>query len=54
VPYGPWKKYGQTAAAAATPGAPDPGAQQRYLEYLRKLRDEQYMKKSQSELENGR
>jgi hypothetical protein len=54
VPYGPWKKYGQTAAAAATPGAPDPNAQQRYLEYLRKLRDEQYMKKSKSELESSR
>jgi hypothetical protein len=54
VPYGPWKKYGQTAAAAATPGGADPDAQRRYLEYLRKLRDEQYMKKSKSEMENGR
>ena len=54
VPYGPWKKYGQTAAAAATPGGVDPDAQRRYLEYLRKLRDEQYMKKSKSEMENGR
>lgn len=56
VPYGPWKKYGQTAAAAAAaaPGQPDPDAQRRYLEYLRKLRDEQYMKKSKSDLENGR
>lgn len=54
VPYGPWKKYGQTAGAAATPGSPDPDAQRRYLEYLRKLRDEQYLKKSKSDLENGR
>lgn len=54
VPYGPWKKYGQTAAAAATPGGVDPDAQRRYLEYLRKLRDEHYMKKSKSEMENGR
>jgi hypothetical protein len=54
VPYGPWKKYGQTAAAVATPGGADPDAQRRYLEYLRKLRDEQYMKKSKSEMENGR
>ena len=51
VPYGPWKKYGLAAGAAATPGAADPDAQRRYLEYLRKLRDEQYMKKSRSELE---
>jgi hypothetical protein len=57
VPYGPWKKYGQTAAPAgpaATPGGADPDAQRRYLEYLRKLRDEQYMRKSQSDFENQR
>jgi hypothetical protein len=60
VPYGPWKKYGPAtpaagpATASTGPGASDPGAQQRYLEYLRKLRDEQYLKKSKSDLENGR
>lgn len=42
VPYGPWKKYGNTVPAA---NDPDIEAQRRYLEYLRKLRDEQYMKK---------
>lgn len=57
VPYGPWKKYGATparAAAGATPGASDADAQRRYLEYLRKLRDEQYLKKSKAEMESGR
>lgn len=54
VPYGPWKKYGQNQVAqprtAATPGAsyPEHDAQRRYLEYLRKVRDEQYLKKSSS------
>lgn len=42
VPYGPWKKYGQSKPGA--PGA-DLIAQQRYLEYLRKLRDEEFMKR---------
>lgn len=42
VPYGPWKKYGQEAPAA---NQPDLLAQQRYLEYLRKLRDEEFQKK---------
>lgn len=42
VPYGPWKKYGQESPAANNP---DLAAQQRYLEYLRKLRDEQFQKK---------
>ena len=58
VPYGPWKKYGpQTPAgtassqvAAGSPVAPaasdaDIEAQRRYLEYLRKLRDEEFNKK---------
>ena len=56
VPYGPWKKYGQTQVSnsVAAPGAQDPDAQRRYLEYLRKLRDEQYLKKSPSELQSGR
>ncbi len=50
VPYGPWKKYGQE-----TPAEVDPKslvAQQRYLEYLRKLRDEEYQKKTLSQLQN--
>lgn len=49
VPYGPWKKYGKE-----TPAAPDPNliAQQRYLEYLRKLRDEEFQKKSLHQLQN--
>ncbi len=42
VPYGPWKKYGQEVPAA---NQPDLLAQQRYLEYLRKLRDEEFQKK---------
>ncbi len=48
VPYGPWKKYGNEAPV----GAPDADqeAQQRYLEYLRKLRDEQFMKKPLNQL----
>lgn len=57
VPYGPWKKYGnqqiqQLAGGGA--GVPKDGesqeAQQRYLEYLRKLRDEEFQKKPLSEL----
>jgi|688.fasta_scaffold120883_3 hypothetical protein len=48
VPYGPWKKYGNEAPVGA-PGA-DQEAQQRYLEYLRKLRDEQFMKKPLNQL----
>ncbi|QTN34301.1 hypothetical protein HZ994_02880 [Akkermansiaceae bacterium] len=56
VPYGPWKKYGQQPVGIASSGtAPARDgksleAQQRYLEYLRKLRDEQYLKKPLSEL----
>ena len=42
VPYGPWKKYGQADPSKA---GPDLVAQQKYLEYLRKLRDEQFLKK---------
>lgn len=48
VPYGPWKKYGAKPADPATD--PDIEAQRRYLEYLRKLRDEQYLKKPLHEL----
>lgn len=50
VPYGPWKKYGQTAPTATA--AADIDAQRRYLEYLRNLRDQQYQKKSLSDLQN--
>lgn len=57
VPYGPWKKYGnqQPAQIAAAGGSPAKDgesleAQRKYLEYLRKLRDEQYLKKPLSEL----
>jgi hypothetical protein len=53
VPYGPWKKYGQnTAVAAGAAANPDLAAQQRHLEHLRKLRDEQFAKKPLSELQN--
>jgi hypothetical protein len=49
VPYGPWKRYGNHGTA--TSGGPDIAAQRRYLEYLRKRRDEQYRRKSASELQ---
>ena len=49
VPYGPWKKYGQETPVA---NDPDLVAQQKYFEYLRKLRDEQYQKKTLQELQN--
>jgi len=49
VPFGPWKKYGRETPAANNP---DLAAQQRYLEYLRKLRDEQFLKKPLSQLQN--
>jgi hypothetical protein len=53
VPYGPWKKYGpqqpiQKAAlkpAQRLPDNADLETQRRYLDYLRKLRDEEYLKK---------
>ena len=43
VPFGPWKKYGQQAPEA---NDKDLVAQQRYLEYLRKLRDDEFQKKT--------
>jgi hypothetical protein len=49
VPYGPWKKYGQQPAAAA---GGDLAAQQRYLEYLRKLRDEEFRRKPLGQMQN--
>ena len=57
VPYGPWKKYGQTPPKpvnGVAPAGQDLDAQRRYLEYLRKLRDEQYLKKSASEMQGRR
>lgn len=58
VPYGPWKKYGtRQPAPIASGGRPAPvkdgesiEAQRKYLEYLRKLRDDQFSKKPLSEL----
>lgn len=51
VPFGPWKKYGPQAKAE--PHQPDLDAQQRYFEYLKKMRDEQFRRKSKTQLENG-
>ncbi len=48
VPYGPWKKYGQETAATD----PSSIAEKRYLEYLRKLRDAEFQKKSVSQIRN--
>ncbi|WP_265595099.1 hypothetical protein [Haloferula sp. BvORR071] len=50
VPYGPWKKYGQDVARANSAQA---DAQQTYMEYLRRVRDEEYQRKTKSQLENG-
>ena len=59
VPYGPWKKYGYTQTDSSPPLNPgqrppdnaDLETQRRYLEYLRKLRDEEYLKKPLSEIQ---
>ena len=48
VPYGPWKKYGNSNPAAADPTL---DSQRKYLEYLRKLRDEEYQKKSLTDIQ---
>lgn len=61
VPYGPWKKYGQTlqiaSSTASSPPSPgltpmsrpavdaDPEQQRRYMEHLRRLRDEAFLKR---------
>ena len=45
IPYGPWKKYG------AESKNPDSLAQQKYLDYLKKLRDEQFQNKSLGEIQ---
>jgi hypothetical protein len=47
VPYGPWKKYGVTETAAVY----NDKARQEYFEYLRKVRDKQYRKKSSKDLQ---
>ncbi len=57
VPYGPWKKYGSSATGNKAPLNPgqrpadnaDLETQRRYMEYLRKLRDEEYLKRPLSE-----
>lgn len=48
VPSGPWKKYG--GQTLEQPGAADMDAQRRYLDDLRRLRDEQFLKKPLSDL----
>ena len=49
VPYGPWKRYGN--AGRSSSAGPDVEAQRRYFDYLRKLRDQQYQKKSVYDLQ---
>ena len=49
VPYGPWKKYGPQDNAPSANGT-DIEAQRRYMEQLRKLRDEEFMKKPLKDL----
>ena len=46
VPYGPWKKYGNQTVV--TRDGADLEAKRKYLEYLRKLRDEQYKRSGSS------
>ena len=50
VPYGPWKRYG-FQQPAVTPDGTDFEAKRRYLEYLRKLRDQQYQQRGASQLQ---
>jgi hypothetical protein len=50
VPFGPWKKYGQEVPVANDPKLAI--AEQKYLEYLRKLRDEEFQKKTPTQLQN--
>lgn len=68
VPNGPWKKYGSTSKGSQNnnqspvtppllPGQRPPDnadleTQRRYMEYLRKLRDEEYLKKPMSEIQH--
>jgi hypothetical protein len=59
VPNGPWKKYGNTQTSVSQPFLPgqrlpdnaDLETQRRYMEYLRKLRDDEYLKKPLSEIQ---
>lgn len=46
VPFGPWRKYGPSKIRMAPS---DEAVQKRYLEYLRKLRDEQYSRQQKPE-----
>ena len=48
VPFGPWKKFGRTDFGVADP---DLMAQKRYLDYLKKLRDEQFRPKPVPQLQ---
>ena len=50
VPDGPWKKYGQQPAPVTN--QQERLTQQRYLDYLKKLRDEQFQKKSLKQAKN--
>jgi hypothetical protein len=50
VPYGPWKKYGQHTGQVAADD--DLTSQQRRLEQLRLLRDQEFSKKSIHQLQN--
>lgn len=52
VPFGPWKKYGHQAAQPGVTSN-DLAARKRYYEYLQKLRDDQYRRKTKSQLESG-
>jgi len=49
VPHGPWKKYGQSEAGTVSP---ELALEQRRLDQLRRLRDEQFAKKPLSQLQN--
>lgn len=49
VPQGPWKKYG---GESPQPSDPNLVAQQRYMEHLRNVRDQEFQQKSLQELQN--
>ena len=64
VPNGPWTKYGTGTGTGNAPPQPvlavgqrppdnaDLETQRRYMEYLRKLRDAEYLKRPLSELQH--
>lgn len=53
VPYGPWKKFGQTLAKNSNPTQKlDLEAQRKYYEYLNQVRAQQNKRKSNLELQN--